>query len=294
MRHYIDFCNTFSVSPAHPSIQDLCVLVEYLADSLHAPGSILNYVGLLRRHAQDANYDMAPWRSHRLSLALDAVNRDKSHIPFQRPVVEPHILYQVFKYMAARPHSVPTRLAIAILYLSALRQGEVLIHSLPQFDPHRSLTRADMYIHQHKLHLFIKSAKNMKQHDKRRTVTLQRTGDPLTCPVTLYRDMLTRSPTRHPRQPAITQADGRPLTVAAVTLRLRQALHHLGLTASLYTLHSLRRSATTNAFMADISPVHVQHSAAWSSQAYLQYIHADSQTKVNSVLSNTLASHNHS
>ena len=181
------------------------------------------------------------------------------------------------------------RLALAVIYLSGLRQGEVLLHSASRFDPTRSLTRGDMYIKGNNLHPFIKSAKNLKQYDMRRTVVLQPTGDPLTCPVVLYRDMITMYPTTHPRQPALIRGPGLPLTVAYTTSRLRHALSKLGADPNQYTLHSLRLAAATDAFQQDIDPLHVQHSAAWSSQAYVQYIHADSQLRVNTALSKTLS-----
>ena len=102
VRHYVAFCSLFQVHPATPSVQDLCILVEYLSDLLKSPGSILNYVSLLRRHARDCQDDTTPWFSHRLTLALDAVARDKCHIPLQRPPITPDLLYRAFKYLAPR------------------------------------------------------------------------------------------------------------------------------------------------------------------------------------------------
>ena len=160
------------------------------------------------------------------------------------------------------------RLVLAILYLSGLCQGKVLLHSASQFDPTRSLTKSDIFIRDEKLHLFIKSAKNLCKYDMGRTVILQCTGDPLTSPLVLYKDMLACPPTTHQTGPAFTLPDGHPLTVAYVTGPLCQALNHLGMEANLYTLHSLRSEAATTAFTADIHPIHVQQSTVWSSQAY--------------------------
>ena len=103
VKHYVNFCNIFEVTPSHPSVQDLCVLVEYLADFLKSPGSIINYISLLKRHARQSMDSMTPWLSFRLALALDAVTRDKSHIPCQRPPLHPDLLYRAFKFLAPPP-----------------------------------------------------------------------------------------------------------------------------------------------------------------------------------------------
>ena len=288
VRHFIKFCNEFAYRPARLSVQDICVLIEYLSDQLTAPGSVLNYMALIRRYILDCSYSTHNWYSHRVKLALDAINRQKFHTPLQRPIITEGVLMGVFTYMARQRQSHQIRLVISILYFSALRQGEVILHSAKQFDPHRHLTAADIRIRDNKLVLHIKHAKNMQGHANRRLVTLAPTGDALTCPVTLFMDLVTRGYKSDPRVPAFTRQGGSPLLVTHVTTALRTAIAAQGLDATLYTLHSLRRTATTNAYAANHKELDIQNSAAWSSNAYKTYIQFDSQSRVNQTLITSL------
>ena len=288
VRHYINFCNTFQCNPQSLSVQQICVLIEYLADGLSAPGSILNYVSLIRKYIADCSYSTTNWYAHRVKLALDGVNRDKSHTPRQRPIISPQQLFQVFKYLASRHRSTVMRLIISILYFTALRQSEVILHSAKQFDPLRHLTTADITANHQGLHLTIKHAKNMAGHSARRVVTLAPTGDPLTCPLTLYRDMRAKYPPSPHPAPAFTHPNGSPVLVAHVTAALRGAIQAQGLDASAYTLHSLRHTATTHAFDAKHNELDLRNSAAWSSSAYRTYIQTDSQSRVNKTLIHSL------
>ena len=287
VKHYITYCNKLRVPPESPTIQQVCVFIEYLSDFLTAPASILNYMALVRCYITDCAYDTQHWYAHRVKLALDAVHRDKSHTPYQRPAIPAPLLYAAFKHMARHTYSAMFRLIIAILYFSALRQSEVIIHTQSQFDPTRHLLARDVYISAGVLCLYIKHAKNMSAHNKRRTVKLHPTGDPLTCPLILYADMRAGHPTPPPTAPAFTYKDGTPVLVPHVIARLRSAIAAQGMDPRPYTLHSLRSAATTHAYDAGHTPFELQNSAAWSSQAYRQYIQSDSQSKVNRTLVNS-------
>ena len=284
VKHYVNYCNEYQVPPANPSVQQICVFIEFLADFLAAPGSILNYMASIRRYAADCEYNTTNWYAHRVKLALDAVTRDKSHIPVQRPPIPTQVLYSAFTYLARKPYSAMFRLIVAILYFSALRQSEVIIHAASQFDPHRHLLARDIYINKGVLHLYIKHAKNMSAHDRRRTVVLHPTGDPLTCPLILYKDMRAAAPPPLHNAPAFTYHNGAPVLVNHVVTRLRSAIAAQGIDPRPYTLHSLRRSATTQAYHAGHNELDLQNSAAWSSKAYKQYIYTDSQSRVNKTL----------
>ena len=170
VRHYITFCNLLNYHPRHSTVQDICVFIEYLADILKSPASIMNYVSLVRKYVTDCEYSTTNWYAYRVKLALDGVNRDKSHTPRQRPIIHPDLLYAVFKHLARHPASSALRLIISILYFTALRQSEVIIHSAKQFDPLRHLTAADITLRAGKLHLYIKHAKNMAGHSARRVL----------------------------------------------------------------------------------------------------------------------------
>ena len=244
-------------------------------------------MSLVRRYITDCEYQTTNWYSNRVKLALDALNRDKSHVPLRRPVISTDLLINIFKYLARLPNSTNIRLVISILYFTALRQSEVILHSASQFDRQRHLTAADIYIKDNRLMLFIKHAKNMAGNSQRRTVSLSPTGDPLTCPVTLFQDVVVRGYIRDPRIPAFRRPDQTPLLVTHVTAALRSAIAAQGLDPKLYTLHSLRRSASTHAY-AEHSELDIQNSAAWSSTAYRAYIQTDSQSRVNKTLINSL------
>ena len=288
VRQYIDYCNKFACNPRDISVQQVCVFIEHLADHLSAPGSVINYISLVRKCVADCQYPNHNWYAHRVKLALDAVARDKSHTPLQRPIIAPQVLYAVFKYMAGRPRSTSMRLILAILYFTALRQSEVILHAAKQFDPTRHLTAADIYLTGGKLCLLVKHAKNMAGHNQRRTVAMAQTGDPLTCPITLYKDMRATMPLSPPTAPAFQHPDGSPILVAHVTAALRSALAAQGLDSTTYTLHSLRRTATTHAHDARHNELDLRNSAAWSSTAYRTYVQTDSQSRVNQTLVNSL------
>ena len=97
--------------------------------------------------------------------------------------------------------------------------------------------------------------------------------DLLLCPVTTYIQVIKETPTRHPEQPMLVHPDTyQPVSAQWLTQELRHIIMELEGHNDYISLHSLCRSAASEAYQAGFSELQIQHFGTWSSAAYKRYV----------------------
>ena len=124
----------------------------------------------------------------------------------------------------------------------------------------------------------------MQAFDQNRTLTIPMAEDPRLCVIRSYLAHIQAAPTHYQGQPLLVFPDTYKLvTTSWLTTKFRDIIQAMGLDPAKHSLHSLRRSAATNAYDQDCDHLQVQRFGAWSSQAYRTYV---TQTGANQVTAN--------
>ena len=93
-----------------------------------------------------------------------------------------------------------------------------------------------------------------------------------TDPLAAYHHMLHAVPTRHPNEPLLSLPNGRLITCRYLQRALCCILRALGLPATAFSLHALRRGAAQAAFQAGANFVAVKQHGLLQSDAVLNYL----------------------
>lgn len=212
----------------------------------------------------------------RVSRALDAVDRNKRHIPRIKLPLQPSHFYAVLCNIDFSPSGNMFRAILLTLYYGVLRQSELIPRSVNAWDPHTQPTRGDLSLSDDKCVIFIKKAKNMQRYDQNRSIIMQAALNKFICPVRAFKTMLQCTPTYHYDDPLFMFHDSRkPVPATYVLKMLHSTMSIAGLSGYIpqTSLHSIRKSAATDAYMAGCSEHSIRSYGGWSSSAYKTYIH---------------------
>ena len=145
--------------------------------------------------------------------------------------------------------------------------------SATAYDQLRHVTKQDVHVSNNNLIINSKWSKTMQAFDQNRALTIPMAEDPRLCVIRSYRAHLQAAPTRYQGQPLLVFPDTyKPVTTSWLTARFRDIIKILDLEPANHSLHSLRRSAATNAYHQDCDHLQVQRFGAWSSEAYRPYV----------------------
>lgn len=270
---------------------DFCAYIEYLSIYINAPSTIRNKISSLRVHFMLMGKDCAQLNHIRVDRALEAVDRNKSHIPRIKQPLDPYVIDRILHHFGTAKIDIVIRLAVLILYYGALRQSELMPRCQSHWDPRVQPTRSDYTLSHQCLSILIKTGKNMQRNGQNRNLVLHRGNTTLSCPVATMEEVLAITPTIHPQQPLLMcPATRRALPSSIVLRRIHQALKDMGLPGLVpsTSLHSLRKAAATNAFSAGCTETSIRNYGGWASDAYKVYIRTNNRD-VNQSLINSLS-----
>ena len=263
----------------------VCAFLEYLADYIPAPATIRNKLSHIRTYLRLAGADTAPMYHIRVTRALEAINRNKAYQPVKKIALPMDALRSVIFNISRDRIGVAIRTAILLIYYGALRQSEVAPPTVPQFDPTRHPTRADVVISTREITMTVKWAKNMQKTGETRSVTMTRVPNPLLCPVQSLSTHFAHTPTASSSDPILVYPDTlHPIPLTVIRQVWEQTIHSLGLPKAKFSLHSIRKSAATQAHLGGCGELTVQRLGGWKSAAYKQYIDSNNDTRANRAL----------
>lgn len=276
---YIEFCCKFHLQDINPSVETACLYVEYLAQKLHSPRTVKNYISAVRLMHRLLGIYPESFYSFQLTLMLRSV--DLTMTQFSRrmqPINEQMLLEicQVCDSLHGLGHVL--KFAFLLAFYAFLRQSNLAPPAAKTFDPSRHTCRGDIFLEDPGLHLLLKWTKTHQCQDRPIVIPIPEIkGHPL-CPVRAYRNMLDAIPTRQANSPLLlgpgkTPSSGpRTLTARDLGRAFRAIIDALGYPAQQFSLHSLRRGGATCAHRAGVDHLQIKQHGTWRSDAYLCYI----------------------
>lgn len=100
---YLAFCDRLQVNPFCPVYQDACSYIEYIASHAPAPSTVRNKVSQVRVFLYLSDADASAFNHPRTVCALDALDRDKTHIPNVKQPIDPLVLSAVMVDVGISP-----------------------------------------------------------------------------------------------------------------------------------------------------------------------------------------------
>lgn len=286
---YLAFCRRVGVDAYNADYQALCAYVEYLTDYISAPSTIRNKISQVRVHLSLVEAPLDQVNHPRVSRALEALDRDKSYVPRVKSPLQAQHFYDILCNIEDDRLGAVIRAILLTIYYGALRQSELLPRTVKTWNPTTQPTMADLSLDDHTCTIMIKTGKNMQKIGQFREVVMERARNPVVCPVRAIQAVLYQNPL-HPDAPIFSYPGTVvPVTAPKVTKTMHRIMYKIGLgqLVSKVSLHSIRKSAATDAFLAGCSETSIRQYGGWTSQAYRSYI-ATSNRAVNRVLIDTI------
>lgn len=281
---------TLGIDPYQTTYEDICAYLEYLADNRVTPSTIRNKLSHIRVHLSllgITNHSLQHPRVHR---ALDAMDRDKTHVPRSKDPIPPDVFMGILRILPDDPLMHIARAAFLLLYYGALRQSELTSRTIRSWDASVHPTRGDFNLYEDRCTLFVKFGKNLQKIGQYRNIDLSAASQTIICPVEAMRVVLLDTPTVSTSDPLFMFPTTRkPVPTTFLARVLKDHLIQMGLRSltDSISLHSLRKAAATDAFAAGCPELTIKQYGGWSSSAYTTYIQSNN-LRVNSTLVATL------
>lgn len=278
---YLAFCQRLGIYPFKPTYQDACSYIEYIAAHSPAPSTVKNKISQVRVFLYLCDADASGFNHTRTARALDALERDKSHTPNVKQPIDAMVLSAALMDVSNSRLGTVVKAAMLLLYYGALRQSELLPRTLKAWSIDIQPARRDIAINEQFVTLFIKTGKNLSKVGQFREVVMFRAEEEIFCPVRVTREAMELGLNCTSLDPILVFPGTKdPITAPFVTRCLHNALRNIGVPDLIPTtsLHSLRKTAATNAFSQGCSELSIKNYGAWSSSAYKQYISTSNKT----------------
>jgi hypothetical protein len=181
-------------------------------------------------------------------------------------------IHQLWNARAADPDIAMLWAAAVLCFFGFFRAGELTVPSLRSFVQAKHLSWGDVTVNDNGSPSVLRVKLKQSKTDQLRQgveVFVGRTGC-LLCPVAGVVAYMARRGNQE--GPFFLFKDGKPLTKASFTLRIREALQTLGLPHQDFAGHSFRIGAATAAARAGMEDSTIRMMGRWSSSAFLTYI----------------------
>lgn len=274
---------SYSISNPLPVSQSvLCLFISHLANLGLAYSTIKTYLSAVRYlHILNGLPEPRANPMPKLNLVERGIRRAKATEEPRRlrlPIT-PLILRQLKSLWSSRAEDFDTVMiwaACCTAFFGFFRIGEITMDNQTAAKAH-CVAVDDIAVDDHRtptvVRIHLRHSK-MDQFGKGVDVYMGRTGDDL-CPVSAILAYLARR--RNAPGPLFRTRDGRFLTKAMFTSRLREALSTLGYEATSYAGHSFRIGAATTAAERGIEDSVIKMLGRWDSSAYQLYVRASRQ-----------------
>ena len=280
LRRFADFCSRYNVLTPFPVSESLlCYYAAFLATDRLSPQTIKVYLAAIR-HMQitmglpePREFSSMP----RLRLVQSGIQRTHSSQTTAkvRLPITPTILRSL------KVHWSPQRTdrdiimiwaAATLCFFGFFRSGEITVPTENGFELSKHLAWGDIAIdnaeNPQSLKVHLRKSKS-DQLGRGVDVYIGKTSCPLCPVVATMQYMAVRGPAQGP---FFQFQNGRPLTKALFTNKVREGLRSIGLPEQNFAGHSFRIGAATTAASVGIEDSTIRTMGRWSSSAFLVYI----------------------
>jgi len=240
--------------------------MEHLTTSLKTYNSITNVLSAVKFYLRQRGASVASFSNVQVVCmlrALKATLLPPSHKVILSPAQFIRLMAKAKVYKQAR-HVI--RLGLVLGFAGLLRRSNIAPETSGSFDATRHTTLGDLSVQGPNLVVHLKWTKTL-QNSRGATVVLPVFKNGFLNPVTIFNNFVRVSPSRAPSAPLLIFPEGNLVTAPQLTIILQELVGSKGV-----TLHTLRRSGTTQAFLGGASNTQLAVQGTWVSPTFQRYI----------------------
>lgn len=282
IRSFLSFCVFYSMDYIRPGVNTLCLYIEFLAQSLKSPATVINYVSGIRLLHNLLDIKCTSIDNFQVQLMLRAVKITRTYTPIKRLPVSITLLTDLCKCCDSLGLLGRTvKCALLFGFYGFLRRSN-LVPSTSAFDISRHTCRGDVLEDKNGLVIILKWTKTLQDKSKVFLIPLPRIRGSKLCPVTAYRQMCLDYPTTDANQPLfIIPSDSRRrrwqlLTAPYLARVFKTLVSAAGYNPSHYSLHSLRSGGASASYKAGTDATLIKRHGSWTSDVFWKYVITDS------------------
>ena len=286
VKKYLTFAESLALEPL-PLTETLVLrFVAHLHLQGLAPSTIKVYLSAIRAWVISLGMKEPQIWTPRVTLACKAVARDHSP-PHQALPITFTTLDLILKSLTPSHDHLMIASAITLQYFACLRASELCSNPVLNLTPARS----DLSFSQNgSSFVMVYHCHSSKTASHGFRVHVGCSGSPV-CAVCINHYFVSKFP-KPPDHPLYCFTSGQPLTYPVYNAVIKRLVKLAGLDPSLYSSHSIRAGAATQAARSGLDPESIKRLGRWRSQAYTLYLRPPPEAYAD--LAPPLAPHPHS
>lgn len=264
---YVKFSLLYRFHHLYPSLTNVCMYAQHLANKHAAPSSTRNYLSGAKTWVLEHDGHYQPFLSPQLGSLVKGFVKNSSHVPARAEPLLPHHIRFLCSALDRAP-SAPLAIKPAILvgYSCFLRASNLVSSTMSEWGGPHTLLAGEVKFAQNGLLVHIRSTKT-RADPLGLNFLIPRASDPSVCPVqawSTYRDAIRP----WALGPAFVHRNRLPITSAQVVKIMRLILaDHKDISPGRISMHSLRRGATHAAIQQDVPLQDILARGTWSSSS---------------------------
>ena len=266
IRRYLSFIASYQLQPLPVTETVILRYVAYLNMEGLVSSTIKSYLAAIRAWAISLGLPEPLIWTPRVHLAVKALSN--SHSPRQPLPITYHTLSAMLSILSPSRDHLIIASALTLQYFGCLRASELCSNLSQALVP----TRSDISLYHDAAGALVMSYRchSSKTSPRGFTVHLGCSGMPACAPCIMQHYL-----SLHPLLPSdqlFQFTSGLPLTYNIYNSIIKDLIKSLGLDPALYSSHSLRAGAATQAHRSGLDPASIKRLGRWKSQAYLAYL----------------------
>lgn len=267
---YLKFSIMYKVPFLQPSVTQVCMFAQHLANIHAAPSSVKNYLSGAKTWVSEHCGAVHPFLSPQLAQLVKGFTKNSPHVPSRAPPLQPHHIRAICRLLDQSP-SAPLAAKPAILmgYATFLRSSNLLSPTMEEWGGPHTLLASEVISTNDGLKICVRSTKT-RSDSQGLTFFIPREDSPEFCPVVAWNRYKTLV-RPWALGPAFVHMNRTPLTPAQLVKLMRLALQYFtDIPPGRVSMHSLRRGATQAAVDQGIPLKTVQARGTWKSSATMK------------------------
>lgn len=286
---FVKFALCYNVEFLAPSVVDLLMYSQFLANSFASTASVRNYLSGAKVWIVLHNGCISAFETFQLKQMISGVASTSTHVPKSAPPLVASDVKLICDFIDSRNDvHVAVKPCILFAFSCFLRASNVVAPSLLSWGGPHTLRADDVLCSNNNLILVIRSTKTRKKSNPL-CLKILPVSNRNYCPVAswhVYKHIVNPCP----QGPAFICNDGTPLTARPVVATIKAALKAAGsLKADSISMHSLRRGGTHEAANLGAPHQQIMEHGSWKSKKGLNFYMPKKPSSIPTIIAQSLA-----
>lgn len=261
---YLRFALSYNVDYLNPTVINICMFSQLLANNHDSPTSVKNYLAGAKSWVYEHGGNISAFLTSELSTMSKSIAKHSDHVTHRATPLKWYEIEQICMFLdSASNCPLAVKPCILIGYSCMLRASNLLSNPGSVVGPHTLLARNIFEIRKGLIVVINTSKSTFTPY----SVTIHRLSDHKFCPVVAwnnYKSIVSPPSTG----PAFLMPDRSPLNSKTVVALMKAALANSpSRDVNLITMHSLRRGAAQDAEASGIPLKTIMKRGAWRSKS---------------------------